>query len=151
MSIDDFREELVVSLRERFGEGFEIMGKDVVKNNGVLLHGIEISEHGSNIAPCIYTEKLFARYQDGCEMDEILAGITEEYEKNKGNIGFDTDDIKEYDRIKLLINGRLVNTERNRERLKDRPHRDFLDLSLTYAVEFPLHEGIGSMQIRMNI
>ena len=147
MGINDFREELISSLQKKMGEAVVVKGKDVVKNNGVLLHGIEISENGSNIAPCIYTEKLYERYQDGCEMDELIAEIAEEYENSKGNIEFDTDDFKEYERIRLLINGRLINTDRNRDRLKDRPHRNFLDLSLTYAVEFPLHEGVGSVQI----
>ena len=38
---------------------------------------------------------------------------------------------------------RLINTERNKEYLKDKPHREFLDLSIVYNIMY--HSSIGTI------
>ena len=38
---------------------------------------------------------------------------------------------------------RLINTERNKEYLKDKPHREFLDLSIVYNMTY--HSSIGTI------
>lgn len=55
----------------------------------------------------------------------------------------------DYFRIKSLLHGRLINTEKNAEFLKRAPHREFLDLSLVYCVTifFPGSSGGICMQV----
>ena len=42
------------ALKELLGTGYEIVFREVTKNNGVRLHGVIITGKGSNVSPTIY-------------------------------------------------------------------------------------------------
>ena len=147
MKMEAFRKNVVDLLQERMGADVKVMPKDVTKNNGIILHAIEISEEGRNVAPCIYMEAFHKRFEDGEDIEDIVNEIREMYETRDKSVSFDTEEFSDYGSVSKRIRARLINTGKNSERLKGMPHREFLDLSLVYCVELSVGYGIGTIQI----
>ena len=147
MGIEVFREMVCTSLQERLGEGIICTPKDVTKNNGVVWHGILIAEEGCNITPCIYLDDCLSDYEKGASTEDILEGIKQTYENRMQQNCFDRICVSDFGNIRENIRIRLINTGKNADILKSQPHRDFLDLSIAYYVEFPFGTGVGSIQI----
>ena len=53
--------------------------KCTVKNNGVVLTGIEFKENDTNIAPIVYMEGYYKAFQNGSSMSELIHRLYEEY------------------------------------------------------------------------
>ena len=140
MSNEEFTEKIAGMVKSRLGSA-EIHVRNVTKNNGIHLTGLAIQEEGCNISPCIYLEGFYSEYENGDKDLEAIAGeIISIHCRNRAIHNFDVSMFTDYRRICPMLRGRLINTERNAEFLKDVPHREFFDLSLVYYVEIP-HPG----------
>ena len=152
MGIEDFAEEIVKLLTEKLGNGRKVKVIEVLKNNGVVWHGISILEEGKKVCPCIYVDGYYEGYKNGClQMEDIAEDIMEDIiaDSREGAEEFDSTLFEEYGKAEPRLRGKLVNTEKNREMLKGMPHREFLDLSLIYYVEICMnHRGLGSILVK---
>lgn len=149
MDSGKFTEEILTILKERMGD-VEIMACDVTRNNGIRLAGLTIRDRACNIAPCITLEDFCLVHSEGRKnLGDIVDEIIQVYQKNKAGHCFDLSAFTDYSHAKTLLHGRLINTEKNAGLLEKRPHREFLDLSLVYCMEFPCPDigGAGSMQV----
>lgn len=149
MVSDEFKEEVAALVGERMGDAY-VREYNTVKNNSVRRAGFAIQGQDSNIAPCIFLDDFYKDYLDGRRsMEEIADEIAHRYYMDSIMEKLELPDFNEYSSVKSLLHGRLVNTERNREALGKVPHREFLDLSLVYCVEFPFPDsgGTGSVQV----
>lgn len=149
MVSDKFKEEIVALVGERMGDA-HVREYKAAKNNSVCLAGIIIQSQDSNIAPCVYLEDFYKDYLEGRKnMEEIADEIVQRCHRDSIMEKLELPVINEYPGVKSLLHGMLVNTERNRETLGKIPHREFLDLSLVYCVEFPFQDsgGTGSVQV----
>ncbi|MBR3833876.1 MAG: hypothetical protein IKJ73_06135 [Lachnospiraceae bacterium] len=119
----------------------------VTKNNGVECTGIVIVLEGENVAPNIYLDYYFMIYKQGRSLDDILRMISEEYERardtmSRSNFNVDIDGLRDNAVIKL------VNYERNKEKLKDCPHIKYFDLAITFRFLVKMDEcGVASALI----
>lgn len=149
MVSEEFTEKIVTLLKGRLGD-VTVRLHNTIKNNGIRLTGLAIQESDSNIAPCIYLEDFYSDYEEG---DKNIEDIAEEiicfYHKNRVTHDFNVSMLTDYSRVRPVLRGRLINTERNAERLKAMPHREFFDLSLIYCVEIPGpdNQGVGNIQV----
>ena len=98
-----------------YGDGYTISIQPMTKNNGTRLTGLTISKKGVNIAPNIYLESLFERYQDGMTMEAVCREVMDIYEQYKETQDFDSRKITEFHQVRDRICFRLVNTEKNKE------------------------------------
>lgn len=117
-----------------YGDGYEISIQPVTKNNGICLTGLTILKKGFNIAPNIYLESLFERYQEGMTMESVCREVMDIYEQHKVKQDFDSRRITEFHQVKDRICFRLVNAEKNRELLADIPYIPYLDLAIVFYV-----------------
>lgn len=149
MGIEKFAEKIAELLTERLGDGHRVKAVEVLKNNGVVWHGVNILEEGRKICPCVYVDGYYEGYENGgLQMDDIVEDIIED---SRGGVGenFDRTLFDEYGKACLLLKGKLVNTEKNSEMLKDMPHREFMDLSLIYYVEISMNsKGVGHILVK---
>lgn len=144
------RDEVTLTL----GEGYEVQLADVGKNNGKTLTGLTIKEEGQNVAPTIYLEEFEEKYEKG-EI-ETIGDVAEEivgiYRRHK-------DEVKELGDIANLFSDRkwvlarvlprVINAERNKGLLEQIPHKDFVDLAVTYSVRVgKVGDSFGSIQLK---
>lgn len=135
LEFEDFRKEVIADLADICGLEFRVEERDVTKNNGVMLHGISISESDGNVSPTIYLEGLYEEYKKGCiNLREAENEILRIYSREKSCKGLNMCFITDFELIRDKIIFRLVNAERNEELLKEVPHRRFLDLAVIYTV-----------------
>lgn len=112
----------------------EVRAVQTDKNNGVRLTGIVIMQDGENVTPNIYMEGFYREYLDGRRMEDIEADAVKLYEGCRIKGGLSLPDMTDFEAVRGLICFKPVNRERNREKLKSMPHRDFLDLAIVYFV-----------------
>lgn len=107
----------------------------VLKNNSTRLDGLTIKRPESNICPNIYLNPYYADYKGGRKIEDILSDIARIRQMSEAPIDLDVSAITDFCRIKDKISAKLVNTERNKEYLKDKPHTDIADLSAVYYID----------------
>lgn len=136
MNYEEFIIEVLKKISAELGEEYEIICKDIVKNNSCVFKCLYIMnkcvDENMKMTPAIYLEYWFDRYQHGESIESIVAKLIMVYYESV-NIAdsFDLTNISK-DRLKECIFYRLVNYEANKEQLYDVPYIPFLDLALTF-------------------
>lgn len=150
MEFEDFMNKIVAAVKERMGEGYRVSVQRVMKNNGITLNGLLIAPKESNMAPTVYLEPFYHVVAEGrATLGEAVSGILDLYGMCKADRSIDVSALAAYDSVKGKIRARLVNTGKNSELLTEVPHREYLDMSLIYAILFGCEDGNqGSIIIR---
>ena len=133
-------EEVVCHVQKVLGEKFNVVSRDVTKNNGEVLTGVCILEEENRVSPTIYLEQYERDYEDGIVTAEGIGDrVIEVYKSSVSNM--DNSGIQKImnimaDRDSFLNNvvPMLVNREQNGALLSECPNMDFLDLSVMYCV-----------------
>lgn len=131
----EFAEELKAKVEGILEKGFNVTIHEVTKNNDNTRTGISIMAKDTNIAPTIYLEEFYEEYSNGRNIDEIVNDVLRIYSANRVPEGLgDVKRFTEYEWVKERLIFQLVNSERNKERLSNLPHRKIMDLELVYRV-----------------
>ena len=143
MSIKDFVDTVKEHLfddRPDMAETHRVDVNEVLKNNGMLLHGLTIREEGESIAPTIYLEKFFDEFKEGSPLSEIADRIIGVYEDHRSPqniaVGFFTD----FEQCKDRLAMKVVNADKNTEMLAGMPHYKFGDLAAIFQVQVDSNE-----------
>lgn len=151
MDFEGFVETMKERLREEY-PGCEVKTAPVSKNNGLCLTGITVLPPGRTVAPNIYMDVPYTEYLAGRPLEDIFSAIVQIYEENAMEEDPALPDLTDFGAVKDLICFRPINRDRNGERLKDIPHRDFLDLAVVYFVPAMLDGGkSGSITVTNHI
>lgn len=137
--IDYVKENVADYLPEKF-EQAEITVHQMVKNNDVMLDGLNIHDPDSNLSPNIYLNPLYEQYENGRDLDEIVAEVADTYVENMGsaltrNFQLNVEDIRNFEAVKDNIFPKLVNLEKNSSRLEHVPYTQKEDLAVTYNIK----------------
>lgn len=107
----------------------------VLKNNDTVYQGLIILDPVLNVSPTIYLDPYYHRYVDGQEFEEIIKDIIKTYKENLPTEDFDISKFMDFTKAKDKIIMKLVNTDKNKELLRDVPNIPFYDLSLVFLVD----------------
>ncbi len=138
--------EFVACIRDQIEEkmpGHTITMRQVLKNNGLKLQGLTISDDLSSAAPTIYMEHYYEQYLSGTTVEEICNSVMSVYEENRLENDFDLDFLMDYEKVRPHLFLKAINREKNAEMLRDVPYRAFLDLALVPYVRI-VHSGLNS-------
>ena len=132
-----FTNEIVEMLQEKLGAECTVTVTEVLKNNNVSLTGIVVMKESDNVAPTIYLEEPYRRYQDGSTLQEIVDEIATLYEKQTHNVKVDMDFFRDFSMVKDRIYHKVINYDKNRKLLEDIPYFRWHDLAIIfyYAME----------------
>lgn len=145
MEIGNFVEIVKMNVEKILGKEYEITIKESGKNNGVIYIGLSIRKIGLSVAPLIYLNEYFEKYNNGCITIEETVEYVIKSSKSKCLIAIGSQFLN-YDSARKNIVYRLINTERNKELLEDIPHIEFLDLSIVFRYLIT-EENFGSVSI----
>lgn len=122
---------------------------EVTKNNGNILTGITIKEDGCNIAPTIYVNSGFDKYQDGTPVEFIIDDYLRTYRNSKPSANFSVDFFTDFEQAKDRLTMKLVNAEKNSDLLAEVPHYLVGDLALLFQVQVEATElGNATITVR---
>lgn len=128
-----------------------VLLNEVTKNNGIVLHAVTVKLDDSKVAPIIYLEDYFKKYEAGsAELDTIMREIGRVATDNVlGKFEFIAQDFQNFDFVKDKIIMVAINAERNLELLSSVPHQRKEDLALIYKIMLGNCEyGIATITIK---
>ena len=137
-------EEFVEAMRERLREEYpdcEVRAVSVTKNNDTHLTGIAVIPPGADLWTTVYVDGCYGEYLDGRTMEELVSDTVRCYEENRMEEDPALPDLTDFEALKDTVCLKLVNRQRNRENLAGMPHRDFLDLAVTYFIPVELDDS----------
>ena len=133
MEFTNFTTLVQREVEKRAGENYRVKLNDVMKNNGVVLRGITLMQDDSNISPTIYLNPYYDAYENGdTTLGTVIDEVIDTYERNKINRSIDMKFFLNYKTVRSRIIFKLINTEKNRELLRDVPYIPFHDLSIVF-------------------
>lgn len=148
MEFKEFTEEIMRHLAER-NDKLDISIQTVRKNNSVQYTGVSIRNIAEDAAPVIYLEPYYRQFRDTADMERVVDEIIRVYEQN--NFRFNPNEICDFSLVKDKIVYTVINEHRNKDLLKEVPHRYLVDdIAVTYKILLG-HSGDGmSASIRVN-
>ena len=96
------------------------------------MEGIVFSRRGENTSPVIYVEEYYQYWKKGVSMEQLVEKIVWSYSHFKPLVKMTDDYFKDYNKLKSRIFYKIVNYEKNREILKQIPHRRILDMAMVF-------------------
>ncbi len=147
----EFSKKIENRLKERLGSRTEIRKEVSLKNNNVEKRGIYIRRADCNVGTLIYLEDFYRAYTKGdTTLDEIEDYIFRMYlKRNDGKIQrAGIEQITDFEKVRDKVMFRLISTAKNKKRLEEIPHIDYMDLSLAFYVLLgKTGEGVATMSI----
>lgn len=135
MKFEEFKDRVYKEISAKLNDTQSLNLTEVLKNNGLKLTGLTITEKGINISPTIYIDGYFEKLvSNDMNLEEIIDCIWNTYEKNKVDESIDFTDFLHFEAICEKIIFKLVNHELNQELLEDVPHVPFNGLEMIFQV-----------------
>lgn len=134
LNYEEFKRELQQKVQDAVREVNEVFVERMEKNNQRVKEVLSIRTREENLVPVISIEELYRDLQVGDSLEDIVENVCYILrQKKKINVDqfFGTWELQ-----KKHVRVRLINREWNKERLKELPHWDFLDLAITFRVEY---------------
>ncbi|MBP3339745.1 MAG: hypothetical protein J6L69_10115 [Lachnospiraceae bacterium] len=107
---------------------------EVIKNNDNFKTGLTIKGKNSNLAPNIYIDDYYEMYVNGMDIQEVVTSVVRIYEKNKVDVSCDTAKLSNYENVRHKVCFKLINADKNKVSLQNRPHRRFMDMAVSYYI-----------------
>lgn len=145
MGIDSFAEDVKEDVEKRLGKGYNVTVHRVDKNNGVIYTGLCVTKDNVSVSPVIYIDSHYDRYKEGHAISADTAAYVTNICRGK-RPAVDMRYFLNYESVRSSIVYKLINTDKNRELLKDLPHVEFLDLSIVFQCMVE-NEEIGTATI----
>ncbi|MCR5011055.1 MAG: DUF5688 family protein [Lachnospiraceae bacterium] len=149
MDFKDFCNKVKGALEDYYGGEKEVTIRSVTKNNGVILQGLMVREKDCNLAPTIYLESFFEQYTSGKSFSGIINELISLAVVKKEHMIFNPENFAEFDKAKDHIVIKLINTDLNKELLKEVPNFPFHDMSVVFFYLIEGGEG-GNASILIN-
>lgn len=136
MVYETFLETVKQTLKERLGPDFTLILQPVVKNNGLILHGLCIGKKGQRAAPTIYLNHFYESYEMGRPFHAILDDIMVLYQSSPLPADLPIEEFLLQEQILDNVIFRLINEPANRELLKEIPNITYpqLELSIIFCI-----------------
>ena len=125
---NQFAEEVAAAL----GKNCRVMVQEIPKNNGVTKESMIVTGEEGEAVPAIWLEPYFHAYQQGTPVPALVERFLEEYQEVRIPGKQNMQAFLDYEKAASHICYKIINYEKNREWLKELPHRKILDLALVY-------------------
>jgi len=135
MEMGEFAERVSKGVTAKAGGALDVRVTENPKNNGATRTAITMMGPGGGLS--IYLDRYYEGYEDGVmDIDGIAGEVYTQLMEHKDDLkGVDIAGISKWEMVEGHIYARLVNAGMNREALAGMPHRQFLDLAVSYYVE----------------
>ena len=133
--------DLNLELPKEMDDKLVISDVEVTKMNDQKLHGLVFKLKDVDEAPTFYIDDSFKEYRNGRSTRGIAAQLVETYMSMPKSVPFQAADLKlDYESIKEDIDIRVIEKNRNKDFLKDRP---YVDVGNGLVAVFYIEKGSG--------
>lgn len=143
----EFFKAIEGKVNEMLGDRGEAVYSEVSKNNGIILHALNIKSRESNVSPSIYMDYFYDEYETGTEsVEEAAEEILRLYEKHRVKVNFNLNYLSDFESVKGMIGMKMIDACRNKSLLTCVPYVPYLDLAIVFYVKVD-HEDMGKGSI----
>ena len=147
MNMEVFADMICREVRRRLGEGVCVEVREMMKNNGTILHGLLARKAGCYVAPTIYLETYLEAYKQGIPLGSIIRSVIDACQENLVEGPVDMGFFRSFEQVRDRICCRLIGRERNKAMLDGIPYIEFLDLAVCFYYAYRGERGDGMIQI----
>ncbi len=141
MVYETFQTVLTEKLTRSLDPDCRLLMQKVPKNNGVMLDGLCIGKKGASVAPTVYLNSYFERYQEGASLELLTEEILNLYQRDSSLLHTDFSILDDFSRLKHRIVYKLIHTKANAGLLKEIPSVPYLDLSIVFYLFLEEHDS----------
>lgn len=145
MNYNEFKEKVINEFLEYFPkekESYKVIvskvNKTNVKYDSILLCKCNHNPKEGVAAPALYINHMYDEYRQCGDFEATLSWAADVYrdrmERVQEDVKYFDEQLDDIEELKNNVVFSLINTEQNMEIIENVPHRDFLDLSLTYKL-----------------
>lgn len=131
MKKQQFFNEVRTQMRAYVEDDVELKLERVVKNNDQLLTALIVRQRGIDIAPMIYLNPYYERYQNGIALETIIEQISQNCDQGIEETPWELELNYSFEQCKNRLFFRLVNRELNQTLWENTPYVPWQDLALT--------------------
>lgn len=140
MNYNEFKKKVFDGIKDHLTDeyqDYDMRFQDIKKSNGRNYEALMIGPKNAHVSmvPALNISEAFSHYENGMAFEDVM-NMLADTRMNSSLPEFNKEDMFDYDKIKVKIFPRLINTATNKEYLMDKPHRDMEDLSVIYAARF---------------
>lgn len=132
--MEQVKEQILSFLPEEYANA-EVTIQEVTKNNDQKIHAICIKRPEDRIVPNVYLDGFYRMYQNGRDMGSILTALARTHKESIIEstewLSFNAED---YESVKRRLYVTALNSDSNRNYLKDVVHKDISDTDITAVV-----------------
>ncbi|MBD5464053.1 MAG: hypothetical protein HDR24_13540 [Lachnospiraceae bacterium] len=149
MEFTSFTQSILKELRRKLGDNYSVFSHHVKKNNGVELTGIVAKRKGCNTSPTFYINDLYRSDITKEEIRKISDMLYDHFQAVEFEDDLDLSQFIEFDKAKEKLAFKLVHAEKNKELLKQVPHKLFHNLAIVfyYTVQEAPFYGKGAILV----
>ncbi|MCD8196893.1 MAG: DUF5688 family protein, partial [Lachnospiraceae bacterium] len=129
-------------------KGIRFSEETIKKNNNYIQQGLRISRDGSNLGFIVYWADIVEMLGTEYAVKDAV-GYIESMVQTHLDFRLDYSPVLDWDKAKGLLRCKMVNFERNKERLYHCPHVRYLDLAQMYYLQWEL-SGYGTATAEVN-
>ncbi len=148
MNFEEFTETIRTGLVQVFEmNDMDITVNKIVKNNGILLTGINIRQAHTMVTPTIYINDFYREDMDKKEIRDVVLKIKKIYQGRcmENPVGTEVKNYLDFDWVSERIFYTLINHSMNEGMLQNVPYLPFYDLAIVFRCVFHIGEnGIAS-------
>ncbi|MCD8248470.1 MAG: DUF5688 family protein [Lachnospiraceae bacterium] len=139
--------KVVEMCREKM-KGIRFTEETIKKNNNSIQRGLRIAREGANLGFIVYWADVVDMLGEEYAVEDAV-GYIESMVQTHLDFSPDYSPLLDWDKAKGLLRCKVVNYERNKERLYFCPHMRYLDLAQVYYVQWEL-PGYGTATAEVN-
>ena len=128
---DELYHLLCEQIRDKYGDAVEVVRRDVIKNNGLVLDGVVVNRGDSIVSPTIYlndaAERVLNLGESVNSACNHLMNSIEQAQEERLDVDLHTIN---YDNAKCNLRATVINAEKNKEMLEKCPHELMEDLAI---------------------
>ena len=134
------RKERIAALTSLKLEGFIVSRHLIEKNNSTYREGIGFRRSGQYNGPIVYWDDILAHCGEECDDDTMVDCIIDVVTPYL-DLNADTQEIYCWEKSKDRVLPKLINAERNQERLENLVYRKYLDLAEIYCTKMTVRDS----------
>lgn len=151
MDYGEFKEKIAKLLREKLDDDTRISCEKIPKNNGIVMDGMVFACKGADTQPILYLEEYYRLWMRGVPLEQLAEKMIWTYTRHRERIQVGRELLENYEQAEKNIFYQLIHYEKNRERLKELPHRRVLDLAMVFYLRVIQENERGTVLIRNDI
>ena len=130
--MNNFTQAILEKLQQKLGSEYRVLVEKVTKNNGVVLTGLIAKKQGAMAYPTMYIDQFYKAGMEGKELQQIVDLLYEKICEAETEESIDLSNFTDFEKARESLAFKLVHGDKNKEYLKQVPHRRLHNLAIVY-------------------